>query len=938
MSVSSASKAPQHIRIEGARVHNLKNVTVEIPRNRLVVITGLSGSGKSSLAFDTLYAEGQRRYVESLSSYARQFLGRLDKPEVDHIRGIAPAIAIDQKVSVRSSRSTVGTSTEIYDYLKLLFARAGKTYSPVSGKEVKRETSADVRDLALGMEEGTRIYVLAPLLPRKDRSLERQLEILSQQGYTRVQHKKELYRIGEIPAELLRTTKDWNILIDRLVVQKNDDEFLARLSDSAESAFFEGLGTCLVQLSDEPGTTWKFTNRFELDGMVFEEPGVNFFSFNNPVGACKRCEGFGSVIGIDESLVIPDKSLSVYQDAVTCWKGEVMSEWKSHFIVKAGKKGFPIHRPYSELSPQEKELLWKGDSQVEGIDDFFAYLEQKSYKIQYRVMLSRYRGKTLCPDCRGTRLRKDASYAKIGGKSIIDLVLMPVGDLREFFADLKLEKQQQEIAKRILTEINSRLRYLDDVGLGYLTLNRLSNTLSGGESQRINLATSLGSSLVGSMYILDEPSIGLHPRDTKRLIGVLRSLQKLGNTVIVVEHDEEIMRAADYIIDLGPMAGSQGGEIVFTGTFSELPKGKNSLTAAYLTGKMEVPVPKTRRKWKDRLILKGLREHNLKNFSVEIPLRVLTAVTGVSGSGKSTLVSDILYPALRRHLGEYSEKTAEFDKLEGDLKTVSVVEFVDQNPIGRSSRSNPVSYLKAFDDIRQIFANQRLALSRGYKAGHFSFNVAGGRCDNCEGEGEVSIEMQFMADIRLLCEVCKGRKFKEEILEVSYRDKTVYDILELTVDDAIAFFSEDEKNSLAKKVVHKLQALRDVGLGYVKLGQSSSSLSGGEAQRIKLASFLTAGSNQRHTVFIFDEPTTGLHFHDVNKLMDAFNALIAAGHTVLVIEHDLDVIKCADWVIDLGPEGGEAGGNLVFCGTPEELSREKTSYTGLYLHEKLVNS
>lgn len=938
MSTSTATKAPQHIRIEGARVHNLKNVTVEIPRNRLVVITGLSGSGKSSLAFDTLYAEGQRRYVESLSSYARQFLGRLDKPEVDHIRGISPAIAIDQKVSVRSSRSTVGTSTEIYDYLKLLFARAGKTYSPVSGKEVKRETSADVRELAMSLDEGTRIYVLAPLLPRKDRSLERQLEILSQQGYTRVQHKKELYRIGEIPSDLLRTAKDWNILIDRLVVQKNDDEFLARLSDSAESAFFEGLGTCIVQLSDEPGTSWKFTNRFELDGMVFEEPGVNFFSFNNPVGACKRCEGFGSVIGIDESLVIPDKSLSVYQDAVTCWKGDVMSEWKAQFIVKAGKKGFPIHRPYSELSTQEKELLWKGDSQVEGIDDFFAYLEQKSYKIQYRVMLSRYRGKTLCPDCRGTRLRKDASYVKIGGKSIIDLVLMPVSSLREFFADLKLDKHQQEIAKRILTEINSRLRYLDDVGLGYLTLNRLSNTLSGGESQRINLATSLGSSLVGSMYILDEPSIGLHPRDTQRLIGVLRSLQKLGNTVIVVEHSEEIMRAADYIIDLGPLAGTQGGEIVFTGTFNELPKGKNSLTAAYLTGKMEVPVPRARRKWKDRLILKGLREHNLKNLTVNVPLRVLTAVTGVSGSGKSTLVSDILYPALRRHLGEYSEKTAEFDKLEGDLKTVGAVEFVDQNPIGRSSRSNPVSYLKAFDEIRQLLANQQIAMSRGYKAGHFSFNVAGGRCDNCEGEGEVSIEMQFMADIRLQCEVCKGRKFKEEILEVNYREKNVYDILELTVDDAIGFFSGDEKNTLAKKVVHKLNALREVGLGYVKLGQSSSTLSGGEAQRIKLASFLTAGSNQRHTVFIFDEPTTGLHFHDVNKLMDAFNALISSGHTVIVIEHDMDVIKCADWVIDLGPEGGEAGGHLVFSGTPEELCREKNSYTGRYLREKLKKS
>jgi len=935
VAISSVTKSSQHIRIEGARVHNLKNITVEIPRNCLVVITGLSGSGKSSLAFDTLYAEGQRRYVESLSSYARQFLGRLDKPEVDHIRGIAPAIAIDQKVSIRSSRSTVGTSTEIYDYLKLFYARAGKTFSPISGKEVKRETAADVRDLVIGMEEGKRIYVLAPLLPRKDRSVERQLEILSQQGYTRVQHKNELYRIGEIPAELLKKAKDWNILIDRLAVQKNDDEFLARLSDSAESAFSEGNGTCIIQLSDEPGTTWQFSNRFELDGMVFEEPSVNFFSFNNPIGACKRCEGFGSVIGIDENLVIPEKSLSVYQDAVSCWKGEVMSEWKDNFIVRAGKKGFPIHRPYSELSPQERDFLWKGDSQVEGINDFFSHLEQKSYKIQYRVMLSRYRGKTLCPDCRGTRLRKDASYVTIGGKSIIDLVLMSIQSLRDFFAELKLSKSQQEIAKRVLTEINNRLKYLDDVGLGYLTLNRLSNSLSGGESQRINLATSLGSSLVGSMYILDEPSIGLHPRDTQRLIGVLRSLQKLGNTVIVVEHDEEIMRAADYIIDLGPLAGSQGGEIVFTGTFSELPQGKNSLTAAYLTGKMEVPVPGKRRKWKDRLILKGLRENNLKNVTVEIPLRVLTAVTGVSGSGKSTLVSDILYPALRRHLGEYSEKTAAFDKLEGDLKTVKVVEFVDQNPIGRSSRSNPVSYLKAFDEIRQLLANQQLAMSRGYKAGHFSFNIAGGRCDNCEGEGEVSIEMQFMADIRLQCEVCKGRKFKEEVLEIAYREKNVYEILELTVDDAIGFFAADEKNTLAKKVVHKLMALREVGLGYVKLGQSSSTLSGGEAQRIKLASFLTAGNNELHTVFIFDEPTTGLHFHDVNKLMDAFNALLSSGHTVVVIEHDLDVIKCADWIIDLGPEGGDAGGNIVFTGTPEELILEKASYTGKYLREKL---
>jgi len=932
----NTTKDPRHsIIIEGARVHNLRNVNVTIPRNKLVVITGLSGSGKSSLAFDTLYAEGQRRYVESLSSYARQFLGRLDKPEVDSIRGISPAIAIEQKVVTRNARSTVGTSTEIYDYLKLLFARAGQTFSPISGDQVKRHQTVDVLNAVKKWAEETRFFILAPIKERADRNLVKHLEVLGQQGYSRIMKGDEVLRIEEGIVKKLTYKHNVFIVIDRLSVKQEDSDFDARLSDSVESAFFEGHGECTIKQAEGQQKSLQFSSRFELDGIEFEEPGVNFFSFNNPVGACKTCEGFGSVIGIDEDLIIPDKSLSVFQNAVAPWKGEKMSEWRDELIKNASANKFPIHRPYFQLTTEQHNQLWNGAKGFLGINQFFEYLEEKSYKIQYRVMMSRYRGKTICPDCRGTRLRKDANYVLIGGKSITDLVLAPVSELRAFFDQLKMDAHREKIARRLLIEIKNRLSYLDEVGLGYLTLNRLSNSLSGGESQRINLATSLGSSLVGSMYILDEPSIGLHPRDTLRLIGVLRSLQKLGNTVIVVEHDEEIMKAADHIIDLGPLAGSHGGKIVFEGTFDELPLDGESLTAQYLKGSMELKVPKTRRAWKDKIELKGVRQHNLKNIDVEIPLRVLTAVTGVSGSGKSTLVSDVLYPALRRQLREFSDKLAQFDSIGGDVKSIKAVEFVDQNPIGKSSRSNPVTYVKAFDEIRTLFSELPLSKSRLYKPSHFSFNVSGGRCDNCEGEGEVTIEMQFMADIKLQCEVCKGKRFRDEILEIEYRGKNIFDILELTVEDALVFFESDKKLGANKKLIEKLNPLRDVGLGYVKLGQSSSTLSGGEAQRIKLASFLSKGGKQEHTLFIFDEPTTGLHFHDVNKLLDSFNALILKGHSILVIEHDMDVIKCADWVIDLGPEGGDEGGYLVFAGTPENLAKQEKSYTGRYLKTKL---
>lgn len=921
----------RHIIIKGARMHNLKNVNVAIPRNKLTVITGLSGSGKSSLAFDTLYAEGQRRYVESLSSYARQFLGRLDKPEVDAIDGISPAIAIEQKVSSRSSRSTVGTSTEIYDYIKLLFARIGRTFSPVSGQEVKRHRVSDVVNFMRDRLEAERYMVLAPLQPRKDRTLNKQLELLLQQGFSRVLINGETLRLEADWIEKVEQKDAVSIVVDRLAVERSN-EHDTRLADSVESAFFEGSGECVILFADT-GEQMAFNNRFELDGMTFEEPSPNFFSFNNPVGACKQCEGFGQVIGIDRGLVIPDKKRSIYDDAIACWRGDTLSTWKQELIRNAEEFDFPIHRPYNQLTEEQQELLWTGNRYFKGLNRFFDYLEQKSYKIQYRVMLSRYRGRTKCPECKGTRLRKDASYVKVAGHSIQELVLRPCNELLDFFRSMELEKNDQKIAHRLLIEINNRLQYLCDVGLGYLTLNRLSSTLSGGESQRINLSTCLGSSLVGSMYILDEPSIGLHPRDTRRLIRVLEALRDLGNTVIVVEHDEEIMAAADHLIDMGPEAGTHGGEVVFEGNHAQLASSDFSLTAKYLTHRMSIPVPESTRTPKDLLIIKGAREHNLQDLTVAFPLRMLTVVTGVSGSGKSTLVTDLLYPAVQRALGEHSEKLGEMDALEGDVRTVKAVEFVDQNPIGKSSRSNPVTYVKAFDEIRSLFSKQALARARGYKPAHFSFNVAGGRCENCEGEGQVTIEMQFMADIKLQCEACKGRRFKDEILEVRYREKDISQVLQLTVDEAIAFFGEDDKAD-AKRLVSKLIPLQEVGLGYLGLGQSSSTLSGGEAQRIKLAAFLSRGDRQAHTLFIFDEPTTGLHFHDVRKLLESFQALIRQGHSVIVIEHDTDVMKSSDWIIDLGPDGGVGGGQVVFTGTPRALIECEASHTAKFLQSK----
>jgi excinuclease ABC subunit A len=922
----------EYIVIEGARMHNLKNVSVAIPRNKLVVITGLSGSGKSSLAFDTLYAEGQRRYVESLSSYARQFLGRLDKPDVDTIRGISPAISIEQRVTSRSSRSTVGTSTEIYDYLKLLFARVGVTYSPISGNPVKKHTVSDVVNELNKWDKGIKYLVLAPLRSKSDRTIQQQIEMLMQQGFARVMLNDKMLKIDEALTAEISTSDKIEIVVDRLSIS-HDESHDQRLADSVQTAFFESNGDCWIRNADD-NSTLAFNNRFELDGIHFEEPTPNFFSFNNPVGACKRCEGFGKVIGIDEDLVIPDKSLSVYNDCIACWKGEKLSAWKDKLILHAGKFDFPIHKPFIELAQEQQRLLWTGNAYFEGLNTFFSYLEEKSYKIQYRVMLSRYRGRTTCPECKGSRLRKDSHYVKIDGHSIMDLVNIPVEEILTICNGISLSKTDQIIADRLLVEIRSRLGFLCDVGLGYLTLNRLSNTLSGGESQRINLSTCLGSSLVGSMYILDEPSIGLHPRDTHRLIKVLKTLRDLGNTVIVVEHDEEIMEAADQIIDIGPDAGIHGGQIVFQGPLSELTLANNSWTAAYLIGDEEIPIPVKKPISKDKLIVKGARENNLKNINVEFPLRSLVAVTGVSGSGKSTLVRDILYPSVRRELGEYGDQMGQFDSLSGDIKSIKAVEFVDQNPIGKSSRSNPVTYVKAFDEIRAIYAGLHLSKSRGLKPSHFSFNVSGGRCDNCEGEGQVTIEMQFMADIKLECDVCKGKRFKEEILEIEYLGKNINDILNLTVEEAIGFFQED-KSTTNNRLVKKLQPLVDVGLGYVGLGQSSSTLSGGEAQRIKLASFLSKGDRQTHTLFIFDEPTTGLHFHDVKKLLDAFYALLGQGHSIIVIEHHPDIIKCSDWVIDLGPEGGLGGGSLLFSGRPDELSQVKKSYTGKYLKHKI---
>ena len=929
----------RYILIKGARVHNLKNVDVAIERRRLVVITGLSGSGKSSLAFDTLYSEGQRRYVESLSAYARQFLGRMNKPEVDYIKGISPAIAIEQKVNTRNPRYTVGTSTEIYDYMKLLFARIGQTLSPVSGNLVKRHTVTDVVDYCLGLPPGLMVMVLAPLGLKTGRSLEDQLRVLMQQGFSRLLLHDDVVRIEDVLPGLEQVTirKKPAIVIDRFSTGGDDPDLAGRIADSVQTAFYEGEGECLIQFREGGrDQAAHFSSRFELDGMTFEEPSVNLFTFNNPYGACKACEGFGSVIGIDPDLVVPNKGLSIYEEAIACWKGEKMGKWKDRLVEQAWRFDFPIHKPYYQLSEEQKALLWTGNKYFKGLDDFFRMVEENTYKIQYRVMLSRYRGKTVCPECQGTRLRKDAGYVKVGGRSLSELVLMPVSRLRTFFRNLSLDSHRQEVARRLLTEIGNRLEYLDDVGLGYLTLNRLSSTLSGGESQRINLATSLGSSLVGSMYILDEPSIGLHPRDTLRLIGVLRRLRDLGNTVIVVEHDEEIMRAADQIIDIGPLAGTHGGQILFQGPFGELPGCKESLTAGYLSGKRRIDPPAVRRSWREYIEVKGARQHNLKGFDVKIPLGVMVAVTGVSGSGKTSLVRNILFPALKKHYGGYGERTGRFDALNGDLQALQDVEYIDQNPIGKSSRSNPVTYLKAYDDIRALFAEQSLSKVRGYTPGYFSFNVEGGRCPECDGDGKVEIEMQFMADISLVCEECKGSRFKEEILDVRYEGKTISDVLEMTVDDAIAFFSGQEKfGTICRRIAAGIQPLADVGLGYIRLGQPSSTLSGGEAQRVKLASFLGRGGSTAKTLFVFDEPTTGLHFHDISKLLEAFSALLDKGHSLVVIEHNPEVIKSADWVIDLGPEGGEAGGQLVFEGSPEGLAACAESHTGRFLAGKL---
>ncbi len=925
----------QNIIIKGARVHNLKNVSLAIPRGKMTVITGLSGSGKSSLAFDTLYAEGQRRYVESLSSYARQFLGRLDKPDVDSITGISPAVAIEQKVTSRTSRSTVGTTTEIYDYMKLLFARVGKTISPISGREVKRNTVEDVVNFILEQNEDEGFLILAAIQFDKKTEPKKKFEILIQQGFTRVVINGEVNKL-EGTLTTIKAKDEVYIVIDRITCER-DEENTTRIADSAESAFFEGRGECVLQHTSS-GKRYTFSNKFELDGMSFEVPSVNLFSFNNPIGACKTCEGFGSIIGIDENLVMPNKKLSVYQDGIACWRGETMGEWKNQLVLKAKKFDFPIHKPISELTPQQYDLLWNGNEHFSGLHMFFKFLESESYKIQYRVMLSRYRGKTKCPECKGTRLRGDANYVKVGGQSLSHLVSISIGECLQFFNSLQLNKHDEKVAARILTEIRNRLKYLTDVGLEYLTLSRLSNTLSGGESQRINLATTLGSALVGSMYILDEPSIGLHPRDTQRLIGVLKSLKAQGNTVIVVEHDEEIMRAADVIIDMGPEAGTLGGNVVFSGTIEELIASGNTLTADYLTGVKEISAKSKRKIGKDKLIIKGAREHSLKNIDVEIPLRCFTAISGVSGSGKSTLVKNILYPALQKELGGFpTEMVGAYDSLEGDIKTIAAVEFVDQNPIGKSSRSNPVTYVKAYDEIRTLYATQSLSKQRGYTPTHFSFNVTGGRCDTCEGEGMQTISMQFMADIKLVCDSCKGKRFKEEIIEVTYQGKSINQVLDMTVDESVEFFSREKEKTLNKNLIEKLVPLQAVGLGYVTLGQSSSTLSGGEAQRIKLASFLTKGSANSHTLFIFDEPTTGLHFHDVRKLLDSFNALLEKGHSIVAIEHNVDVLKCADWLIDMGPEGGSGGGNVVYAGKPEDIVNIKNSHTAKYIHTKMLS-
>jgi len=923
----------KNIIIKGAHLHNLKHIDVVIPRNQMVVVTGLSGSGKSSLAFDTLYAEGQRRYVESLSSYARQFLGRIDKPKVEYIKGIAPAIAIEQKVNTTNARSTVGTSTEIYDYIKLLFARIGHTYSPLSGQEVKKDTVADVTSLIKTFDLDSKWLLLAPLLFDEDRTLSEHLAVLLKQGYARLWVKGEMVRLDEflsLEPELINQfpLDEVVLIIDRIVV-KDTDEFYNRLGDAVETAFFEGKGTCFVRALDGD-KRYEFSNRFELDGLSFLEPNIHLFSFNNPYGACPTCDGYGNVIGIDEELVFPNTGLSVYENAVFPWRGESMGWYRDQLVQHAYKFDFPIHRPIFQLTAEEKALIWEGNEFFTGLDAFFQELEEKNYKIQNRVLLSRYRGKTKCPTCKGKRLRKEADYVKIGGKTVSDLVDMPIEKLLIFFQELKLTDYEQQVAKRLLIEINNRLGFLLNVGLSYLTLNRNSSTLSGGESQRINLATSLGSSLVGSMYILDEPSIGLHPKDGEKLIHVLKQLQALGNTVIIVEHDEEIMQAADQIIDIGPEAGTFGGELVAQGTLAEILKS-DSLTAQYLNGTRAIEVPKKRRTYKHYIDIIGAREHNLKNIDVRFPLDCLTVITGVSGSGKSTLVKRILFPALQKKLTGLSDKPGQFTALEGKFDHIKQIEYVDQNPIGRSSRSNPVTYIKAYDEIRDLYAKQNTSKLRGYQPKHFSFNVDGGRCEVCKGEGSVTVEMQFMADVHLECEACHGKRFKKEVLEVNFEGKNIDDILRMTIDDALAFFKQYNQT----KIATRLQPLQDVGLGYVQLGQSSSTLSGGEAQRIKLASFLLAGSTREKVLFVFDEPTTGLHFHDINKLLTAFNALIDKGHSIIVIEHNLDLIKCADYIVDIGPEGGEKGGELIAFGTPEEIVKIKASSTGQFLKNKL---
>ena len=920
------------IYIKGARVHNLRNIEVEIPHDKLVVITGLSGSGKSTLAFDTIFAEGQRRYVESLSAYARQFLGKINKPDVDIISGIAPAIAIEQKVNTRNPRSTVGTTTEIYDYLKLLFARIGRTFSPVSGQEVHCYSVDDVAAFIL-RADGERVVIAAPLVLAKGQGIIEKLTLLLSDGLQRVHTNGETRLIEEVLPGIGPDTKasDLAVVIDRLRVT-TDEDAQTRIRDSVARAFSYGDGVCEV-VTDKG--MQEFSSRFEADGIEFEPPSEYLFSFNNPLGACPRCEGYGKVIGIDEDLVIPDKSKTIYEDAVACWRGETMRLWKQKLVENAYKFDFPIHTPFHALTQEQKRLLWRGNEYFQGLDDFFAYIDSERRKIQFRVMKARYTGKTVCPDCGGSRLRKEALYVRVGGRTIADLVTMPVDELTVFFGGLQLNGHDTKTAVRILTEIRNRLQYLTDVGLGYLTLDRLSSTLSGGESQRINLSTSLGSNLTGSLYILDEPSIGLHPRDTNRLIKVLKQLRDLGNTVIVVEHEEEVIRAADYIVDIGPKAGYNGGEVVFSGTLPQLLKSKKSLTADYLTGRRKITPPVTPRGWSNSITIKGARENNLRNIDVRIPLGVTTCITGVSGSGKSSLAKGILYPALRRMLFDTGVKPGDFDGITGDVGLLRSVEMVDQNPIGKSSRSNPVTYIKAYDEIRKLFADQPYARHNGLSPAHFSFNVAGGRCEECQGEGVIKVSMQFMADVELVCEACGGKRFRDEVLEVKYRDKSIYDVLEMSVDEAVAFFGEEKKNATCRRIIERLQPLQDVGLGYIKLGQSSSTLSGGESQRVKLASFLTKDSAEGGVMFIFDEPTTGLHFHDISKLLAAFGALIERGHTIVIVEHNMDIVKCADWVVDLGPEAGSGGGHIVFEGTPRQLVACPGSYTGEFLAKHL---